>query len=221
LNGIADYDFSISNEELLDQCKRQDNEALRVLFRRHERPVFNLLYRMLSNYEDAEEALAEVFVKVWRSASSFKGDAKFTTWLYKIATNTARDMLRSRKSRNEVSAEEVIEQEVEAGKKMSNTTLDPVEAALQAEEQALLVGAMARLSEEERLLVTLYHFQDSNYQEIAQITGIPMSNLKVKLFRARQRLRALYAQQESGDTDEMRAHPTEPPGLREGSAEWA
>lgn len=221
MNGIADYDFSISNEELLDQCKRQDNEALRVLFRRHERPVFNLLYRMLSNYEDAEEALAEVFVKVWRSASSFKGDAKFTTWLYKIATNTARDMLRSRKSRNEVSAEEVIEQEVEAGKKMSNTTLDPVEAALQAEEQALLVGAMARLSEEERLLVTLYHFQDSNYQEIAQITGIPMSNLKVKLFRARQRLRALYAQQESGDTDEMRAHPTEPPGLREGSAEWA
>src|SRR5208283_4224378 len=103
----------MSNEELLELCKRQDQEALGVLFRRHERPVYNLLYRMLSNHEDAEEALAEVFVKVWRAAASFKGEAKFTTWLFRIASNTARDYLRSRKSRPEVSVEEVVVDEVE------------------------------------------------------------------------------------------------------------
>ena len=62
---MRDYDFSVSNEELLRLCERQDQDALRLLFRRHERPVYSLLFRMLSNHEDAEEALADVFVKVW------------------------------------------------------------------------------------------------------------------------------------------------------------
>ncbi|MCE5199859.1 sigma-70 family RNA polymerase sigma factor, partial [bacterium] len=108
MNSAVEYDFGQSNEELLDACKRQDQEALRVLFRRHERPVYNLLLRMLSKHEDAEDALAEVFVKVWRSAAGFKGDSKFTTWLYRIASNTARDHLRSRQVRPEVSIEDVI-----------------------------------------------------------------------------------------------------------------
>ena len=80
----VDHDFSVSNEELLEMCKRQDHEALRVLFKRHERPVYGLLLRMLSNHDDAEEALADVFVKVWRGAAKFKGDSKFTTWLFRI-----------------------------------------------------------------------------------------------------------------------------------------
>ena len=104
----ADYDFSISNEELLELVKRQDQEALRLLFRRHERPIYSLLFRMLNNHEDAEEALADVFVKVWRGAASFKGSAKFTTWLFTIASNTARDRLRSRKTRQEVAMEDVV-----------------------------------------------------------------------------------------------------------------
>ena len=59
---MRDYDFSVSNEELLRLCKRQDQDALRVLFRRHERPVYSLLFRMLSNHEDAEEALSLIHI---------------------------------------------------------------------------------------------------------------------------------------------------------------
>lgn len=217
MSSVGDYDFSVSNEELLDQCKRQDQEALRVLLRRHERPVYSLLYRMLSSHEDAEEALADVFVKVWRNAAGFKGDCKFTTWLYKIAANTARDRLRSRMIRHEVAIEDVVLDESASASK----TDDPEKQVIDADEVARITAAMKGLSEEDRLLVTLYHFQELEYGEIQEITGIPASNLKVKLFRARERLRKLCETQKGGGTDEMRTDTTGSSGLQQGSAEWA
>jgi RNA polymerase sigma-70 factor (ECF subfamily) len=221
LEGFADHDFSVSNEMLLEQCKRQDQEALRVLFRRHEKPVYNLLFRMLSSREDAEEALAEVFVKVWRAAASFKGESKFTTWLYRIAANTARDYLRSRMTKQEVSIEDVVVNELEVSGSTGHQSPDPEASAIVAEDRARIIAAMRELSEEDRLLISLYHFQELDYDEIAQVTGIPPANLKVKLFRARQRLRKLCAEQEKdGEPDEMRASATESSGIRQGAAEW-
>jgi RNA polymerase sigma-70 factor (ECF subfamily) len=156
---------------LLEQCKRQDQEALRVLFRRHEKPVYNLLLRMLSNRDDAEEALAEVFVKVWRAAASFKGESKFTTWLYRIAANTARDYLRSRMTRQEVSIEDVVVNELEVSGTTGQKAPDPETSAINAEDRARIVEAMRQLTEEDRLLISLYHFQELDYEEIAQVTG--------------------------------------------------
>lgn len=215
------YDFSVSNEELLELCKRQDQEALRLLLRRHERPVYSLLFRMLSNHEDAEEALAEVFVKVWRGAAFFKGDAKFTTWLYRIASNTARDFLRSRKTRKEVSIDDVIVNEFEAAERTGADLGDPAKHAIQAEGRAAILRAMQELSEDDRLLISLYHFQERDYDEIGKITGIAPNNLKVKLFRARQRLRKLCAELEEGDSNELRASTTESTGLQQEAADWS
>jgi RNA polymerase sigma factor (sigma-70 family) len=218
VSSVEDYDFSVSNEELLALCRRQDQEALRLLLRRHERPVYSMLFRMLSNHEDAEEALADVFVKVWRNAAGFKGDCKFTTWLYKIAANTARDRLRSRMIRHEVSIEEVVMDEAS----VANKSDDPVKQVVDADEVSRIATAMSGLSEEDRLLVSLYHFQDLDYGEIQEITGIPAGNLKVKLFRARERLRKLCVEMEKGGgADEMRTDTTESSGLRQGTAEWA
>ena len=221
MDRAEDYDFSVSNEELLDLCKRQDQEALRVLLRRHERPVYSLLYRMLSSHEDAEEALAEVFVKVWRGAAFFKGNAKFTTWLYRIASNTARDCLRSRRTRQEVSIEEVVINEYAAAERSGVDLGDPAKRVLQAEGRASILRAMNGLSEDDRLLISLYHFQECEYDEIAEITGTPPNNLKVKLFRARQRLRKLCAVLEEGDGNEMREHTTESSGLQQEAADWS
>ena len=222
MDRAADYDFSASNEMLLDLCKQQDQEALRVLFRRHERPVYSLLYRMLSSHDDAEEALAEVFVKVWRAASTFKGEAKFTTWLFRIASNTARDFLRSRMTKREVSLEDVVVDEVGAAGQSAIRGADPESCAIDAEDRARILRAMKELSEEDRLLISLYHFQEFDYAEIAQIVGIPPNNLKVKLFRARQRLKKLCAAQDKdGVQDEMRRDTAESSGLRQGAAEWS
>lgn len=214
------YDFSVSNEELLDLCKRQDQEALRLLLRRHERPVYSLLYRMLSDHEDAEEALAEVFVKVWRGAAFFKGDAKFTTWLYRIASNTARDFLRSRRSRQEVSIEDVVVNEYDLSEQ-SGAAGDPAKQALEAEGRAQILRAMNELSEDDRLLISLYHFQEFDYEHISEITGTPPNNLKVKLFRARQRLRKACAALEEGNRDELRTGTTDSAGLQPEPAEGA
>jgi len=222
LDRVADYDFSASNEELLELCKRQDQEALRALLKRHERPVYNLLYRMLSNHEDAEEALAEVFVKIWRSAASFKGNSKFTTWMFKIASNTARDFLRSRMTRQEVSFEDASIDQLEIAEQSGTSAGDPEACAINSEDRARIVRAMQGLSEEDRLIVSLYHFQELDYNEVARIANVPASNLKVKLFRARQRLRALCAEQEKdGEPDGLREDTTGSSGLRQGSAEWA
>jgi RNA polymerase sigma-70 factor (ECF subfamily) len=218
----TDYDFSASNEELLMQCQRQDQEALRLLLRRHERPVYNLLYRMLSNHEDAEEALAEVFVKVWRAAASFKGDSKFTTWLYRIASNTARDVLRSRQTRRDVSIEDVILDEVRLSERQDSTYGNPEKTAIEADDKERIIKAIALLSEEDRLLVTLYHLQECDYDEISAITNIPSGNLKVKLFRARQRLKKLCAGEEvEGDNDELRTDTNQSSGLCERATESA
>lgn len=222
LDRAADNDLSISNEELLDLCVKQDQEALRLLLRRHERSVYSLLYRMLSNPEDAEDALAEVFVKVWRGAAGFKRDAKFTTWLFRIASNTARDFLRSRKSRTEVSIDDTILAETQVGTAINSSTPDPEKSAIAADDRARIIQAMQSLSEEDRMLVELYHIQERDYDEIAQITGIPESNLKVKLFRARQRLKKLCAEQERSDvSDEMRRSAADSTGLQSGAAECA
>ena len=216
----GDYDFSTSNEGLLELCKRQDQEALRVLFRRHERPVYSLLYRMLSNHEDAEESLAEVFVKVWRAAGSFKGEAKFTTWLYRIASNTARDKLRSRQIRQEVFIDDSIVDEAGIGEQIASPGTDPEKCVLIADERARVMRAMQELSEEDRLLVTLYHFQECDYEEIFQVTGVSPANLKVRLFRARQRLRKLCADDErEGGINEMRVDTAESSGLQQRAAE--
>ena len=216
----VDYDFSASNEELLELCMRQDQEALRVLFRRHERPVYSLLYRMLSNHEDAEEALAEVFVKVWRAAGGFKGEAKFTTWLYRIASNTARDKLRSRQIRQEVFIDEAIVDEAGLGEQIASMGGDPEKCALVADERARVIRAMQELAEDDRLLITLYHFQECDYEEISQVTGVSPANLKVRLFRARQRLRKVCADAEKeGGTDEMRVDTAGSSGLQQRATE--
>ncbi len=179
-------DLTVSNEELLYRCRQNDEAALGELLRRHERPVYGLLYRMLGSHEDAEEGLAEVFVKVWKAAAGFKGTAKFTTWLYRIAGNTARDMLRARKARPEIAIEDGILVETDL---IGTSSIDPEKAAILADELDRINMAMQKLSQEDRLLVSLYHMQECSLEEMAEITGINRANLKVKLFRARQRLR--------------------------------
>lgn len=222
MDGFSDYDLSVTNEMLLERCKHQDQEALRVLLRRHERPVYNLLYRMLSNHEDAEEALSEVFVKVWRAAGGFKGDSKFTTWLFRIASNTARDFLRSRMTKREVSVEDMVIDELECTERNGSRATDPEVRAILSDEKTRILKAMQGLSEEDRLLVTLYHIQEMDYEEVAQVANVSLSNLKVKLFRARQRLKKLCAELEKdGGEDELRADTTGSSGLRQGAAEWA
>jgi RNA polymerase sigma-70 factor (ECF subfamily) len=173
---------------------------------------------MLGSHEDAEEGLAEVFVKVWRAAGSFKGTAKFTTWLYRIAGNTAKDMLRSRRTRPEIAIEDEILTETDL---VGVAAVDPEDALIMAYEISKIDMAMQKLSEEDRLIVSLYHIEECSLEEIAEITGVNRGNLKVKLFRARQKLRTHleYLERETGN--ELQTGTAESIGIQPGSAEPA
>lgn len=208
---MAEHRFSESSEELLGRCVRGDQIALEGLFRRHERPVYGLLYRMLGNHDDAEEALADVFVKVWRSAATFRGGARFTTWLYHIAANTARDRLRARAEKACLSFDEIAGNE----EAFAGTAESPEKATLKAAEWAVVAAALQRLSDDDRLLITLHHLQELSCEDISEITGIPVNNLKVKLFRARRKLRqACLETDKEVRGNELRANTTEAAGLQ-------
>lgn len=214
LERLDNGDPSVGNEELLARCANGDQQAMRFLFYRHERPVYGFLYRMLSNREDAEDALADVFVKVWKSAAGFKGKSSFTTWLYRIAGNTARDVLRSRKTRRELPLEDFVANESELLKGSAGHFENPEEVLLKAAGNAVLSAGMAQLSDEDRLLITLYHIKEYSYEEIAGITGIAPGHLKVKVFRARQKLKKLCMAIEDEEENGLRNSTTESAGLQ-------
>ena len=205
------YSFGVSSEELLRRCQDGDEGALRELLRRHERAVYSVLYQMLRSHDDAEEALADVFVKVWRAAASFRGKSKFTTWLYRIAANTARDFLRSRRARPEIAVEDVILTKADLS---DHAIVDPEEALVKSDELAGIEMAMQKLAEGDRLLITLYHMRECSLEEIAEITGHSRVGLRVKLLRARRRLRMHLDHLEQETKDEMRAGTTESIGLQ-------
>jgi len=214
LDQVESHDLSVGNEELLARCARGDQHALKALFSRHERPVYRMLYRMLGCREDAEEALADVFVKIWRGAAGFRGTASFTTWLYRIAANAARDMLRSRRGRIEVPLEELMINEARLLERASADFDDPEESLIRAQANAVLASAMARLSDEDRLLITLYHLQDLSYEEISEITKLPTAHLKVKVFRARQRLKKYCETIEEEEKNGLRNSTGESTGIQ-------
>jgi len=174
--------------ELLARCCAGQQSALRELYDRHHRRVYNIAYRVLGNQEDAEELVPEVFLKVWRNCRSFKGRCRFTTWLYQITANLAVDRLRAKRIRKSTYLEDLPQPEAAVGLQ-EHEYESPEQAYLKTEEVQELHKAIQHLSHEERLLVTLYHLQGFSYDEIQEITGIKTVNIKSKLFRARQRLK--------------------------------
>ena len=204
-----DINNKLTDKELLEMCCKQDNDALRQLFVRHERAVYSLLKRLLTSSEDAEEALADVFVKIWKSSKTFKSESKFTTWLYTIASNTAKDKLRAKKNKLEVTSIETIPGEWDFLVGKDDISRNPADLIVKQEDKNILLKSLEKLSFEDRQLISLFHFNELSYEEIGVVTGISIVNLKVRLFRARQRLRSILGNQEKEiSNDELQRSAT-------------
>jgi RNA polymerase sigma-70 factor (ECF subfamily) len=209
---------SVRDEILVQRCGAGDEAAFQALYERHNRMIYNLVFRMLGNHADAEEVTPDVFVKVWLKAADFRGQSRVSTWMYRIAANMAMDRLRSARVGREVFWEDLAATEREMPDRRSDTET-PEESALRHEDQRVLAKAMERLSPEDRLLVTLYHLQGCSYLEIEEITGVSPVNIKSRLFRARRRLRDAMVVQEKGDApDDVQRNSSTPDGLRVAAA---
>lgn len=155
--------------------------AFATLVERYDRAVYHLAYRTVRDPEEARDATQEAFFKAYRSLRTFKPGAKFSTWIFAIAYHACCDRLNRRKR---YSNEEFPEDRADAAP-------GPAEQAVAMDDARRLHVAIGRLPEKYRTVITLYHLQGKQYEEIATVLGVPIGTVKTHLFRAKEHLRKL------------------------------
>jgi RNA polymerase sigma-70 factor (ECF subfamily) len=179
------------NERLLiARAQTGDLDAFDQLVRRYETQVFNLAYRLTENYDDASDIASEAFVRVFAAIKKFRGDSAFSTWLYRIVTNAFLDERKRRKARPQVSLEEELN--VEGGtlrRQVEDTAPGPTEHAELEERRRVLDSAIQELPDFQRQIVVMFHVLNMSYEEICDVTGLPIGTVKSRLNRARLALR--------------------------------
>ncbi len=187
--------------ELLAKFKKGDQQAFELLVRKYKTTVFNTIYSIMGNAQEADDIAQEVFLKVYTKASSFKGKSSFSTWLYRITVNKCIDELRRRKNKI-ISYETEFNQEEKLKLKdvLASRENDITEKLRQKELQDIIQKAMNSLPEKYRIILTLKEIEGLSYKEISQIMKISLAKVKIWLFRARQKLKGklafLYSQGE-------------------------
>ncbi|HEV8268637.1 MAG TPA: RNA polymerase sigma factor [Thermoanaerobaculia bacterium] len=173
-----------SDSSLVARVLSGEEEAFRALVERHGRNVFRLSYRLTGSEEDAEDVVQETFIRAYRSLPRFEGKSEFGSWLYRITTNCALDLLRKRAPAAAATSEpELSEETPSAG-------ASPERAALGGEIARRLKVAMTRLTPKERTAFVLRHFEGRPIVEIAATLGIREGATKACVFRAVEKLRA-------------------------------
>lgn len=166
----------------IEQIKKGDTSTFAFLVEKHKSMVYTICLKIVRKPEDAEELAQDVFLKVYEKLDSFRGDARFSTWLYRIAYNAA--ISKTRKRRLEIEALDDFT--------ISNYSVDEVKEEIQAldaeEQQALLKEAMETLSDDDYLIIQLFYLKELPVKEISTITGLSQANIKVKLHRIRKKL---------------------------------
>jgi RNA polymerase sigma-70 factor (ECF subfamily) len=164
--------------------------ALSDLMDRHATPVFHFLCRMTGNKDDAAELAQEVFVRIYRHRGNYRCGNKFTTWLYTIATNLARNHAAWRARRPNVSLDaERSDESGTLGDSLASTTSSPVDEMETTERAREVRAAVARLPDDMRATLLLFEFEDQSMAEVAGALGISIKAVESRLFRARQRLK--------------------------------
>ena len=171
------------------QAQKGDSTAFEQLVLAHQNQIYRLCFRMVGNAEDAADMVQEAFLKAWRNLDRFQGDAAFSTWLYRLASNCCLDFLRSQKRRPTVSMTSEDEEGEEQTVEVADNSATPEETLLQKEEQREIAQAMASLDEEQRQILTLRVVNDLSYTEIAELLTIKEGTVKSRIARARENLR--------------------------------
>jgi len=171
-----------TSSELVERSKDGDTVAFGQLVAETQGGVYNLAYSILGNHQETQDVTQEIYLRAWRGLPTFRGEARFSTWLYRIALNTCfnrRRMLRAQ-LRN-VDNESNLD-------RLSSPKGDPVAITVDKEQKAALWAAVKRLPEKYRLVITLFYQRQLSYQEICEMLSLPLGTVKAHLNRARRAL---------------------------------
>lgn len=173
-----------SDTEIISRVLRGDQQSYALLVNRYQNYVFTLVLRIVKSREDAEEVSQDVFVKAYRALADFKGASKFSTWLYTIASTSSLSFLRKKKLEvHSLDNERVFEV---AENKDSGASANQVEAKSR---MAMVTKAISMLSADDAEIITLFYKAEQSLEEIAGILGVEINTAKVRLHRARGRLK--------------------------------
>ena len=174
----------LNDSEIIQRVLAGDHQAYGELVERHKDYVFTLVLRIVRVREDAEEVAQDVFIKAYRYLADFKGNAKFTTWIYTIANNTSISFLRKKRPETVSMDDEKVF--AAADHRDSGMKADQVE---QKSRQAMVNRAIGMLSPDDARMITLFYKGEQSLEEIATVLGIETNAAKVRLHRARTRLK--------------------------------
>lgn len=184
--------------ELVRKAQKGDKTAFDLLVRKYQHRIAAVVSRLVRDHGECQDVVQDSFIKAFRSLASFRGDSQFYTWMYRIAVNTAKNHLASRKRRPGADVEIEDAEFIDGGVYVQDN--DTPEQELLREEVAQVVSrALAALPDDIRQAITLREMEGLSYEEIAEVMGSPVGTVRSRIFRAREaidaRLRPLYQQQ--------------------------
>lgn len=191
---------NLSEQDAIEKAIEGNPSAYRFLIEKHKNFAFTIAIRIVKNREDTEEVVQDSFVRAFRALENFKGTGKFSTWLYRIVYNTALTKIRNKKILMDT-LEAFPDEDYEFD--IPDNYTGTFEKLVQADQAALLHDALDSLSEAENLVITLYYMCDHTIDEITTITRWNPSTIKIRLFRARQKLYTELSKQLKKEINEL------------------
>jgi RNA polymerase sigma-70 factor, ECF subfamily len=191
LKGVFAQDLTAVNDrDLVASAISGFEGSFEELVRRYQRPISAYVYRMVGDYESALDLTQEIFIKIYNSLYRYRAEFKFSTWIYKIAHNSAVDHLRRNSTREQSlisgTEDDQFELPIESGR------LSPEQESERKERRSEIEAVVRTLPTNYRELVILRHSQDLTYEEIVEVTGLPLGTVKNRLFRAREMMRQQF-----------------------------
>lgn len=184
--------ISTTDRDLVATAMSGIEGSFEELVRRYQRPISAYVYRMVGDYDSALDLTQEIFIKVYSSLSRYRAEFKFSTWIYKIAHNSAVDHLRRTATREQSLINENdgdnFELPIESGRP------NPEQESERKERRIEIEGVVRTLPSHYRELIILRHSQDLTYEEIVEVTGLPLGTVKNRLFRAREMMRQQFVE---------------------------
>lgn len=190
IGSLEQSEATDADARLVERFLRGDAAAFELLFRKHQSYAFNVAYGLVGNAEDAADITQEAFLRVHRKMDRFRGDCTFTTWLYRVVVNLAITELRRRQRSRTLLMEDIAPAEAwRAEEEAEDAPLIHLEIG---EEREAVQRVLRHLPPDYRAVLVLRHFQQLAYEEICQVLGLTMSQVKTRLHRARRMFKERY-----------------------------